>query len=1111
MKRLLITMFALAGAFFVSCLRDGVDDTRPVQKAKSAFTLRVSLEGINAEAVTRTTVVPSAGEEDIQDLCLLFFDESPVGSGVFADAVILTAPDGSPFRMNDDIPVSFDGKSLSETQAYNVLIVANGGAGYFSVPTEDWAASFAGMTETRVYNTTRVTVTGAEKDGTDDDTHAIDPGKILMTGRAAYSPGNSTVTSTLIRAVARYDVINSQNRNFTLASASVWNAFPTASVFGGGEVDYSTPNVDRLGRYYGVRSHGGADIVGGLYSFENRVVIPAVGDEVTTCLIVGISPNADTPYIDGRGQGQVWTVGDVKYYRVNINSTGGSQSLKRNNVYRLTIRGVTGPGYGTEGEAYQGTGNYLSYVINYWDLDDDGLVVYDGTNLLSIPTKTVNLDPGGEKRELGIFTFGTGALAIKRQNFNGSDRISATLNGNTLIIDAKPLDIGETERTGFVELSFAGLTATINVLQNSNGSMYLKVITPTASGIPVFEASSWYPSGIIAVQASGPWTATIHSGGFTFGNGMEKTTLTSAEVPNGQFQIYTGSMNQSTEPREAFVLIKLDENPDNFNAVLLLAQKGSGAIRIKPEGNVLVFNADTTLDTSGKDNLNSSTIHVYPSSDGGVIPEWGAELIRYSSTSPDDTDKFEIYGIEHTTTPSGNNRFGVRPVGKNAESRDYRARLRIFLTDAPSVHIELDVIQRVFDMTNNTVAPVGVNGGMSEKINFTTSMNVRWKFLSVDTYTTTTPLVLNYHDAVVYDDANNLLAAPDINARAMTEGIRVAFPKVYFPNRDKVIRADVTLAIVDANNPNIQLTKYVVTVEQDPLTAKPIIAGSMYSGYSSINADEKLSYFNYFRIMITNKSVFGIGKPVSVGPFALPTSDITTRAISDNINYLNVNTHDYAVLNDAQFQSINTWRQNEGVLLFTASPAFVKSDYLFTNSNSILNELKITANGNLDRGLFGTDNVEARTVNTTNTSNTRIGQFVTINGVFPFTPGTMNLYYADGSSAAANISAVTDKCRAVALIGLKNNKVGLFIDPANRIVFIGDGQFMSNETSGYRSAGNANALPTSDYDKFLANIAAYVAYTAAYGSNFSDLLVDGFTLPAPWNTPLPPPWDSSWE
>lgn len=1094
-------MLVLTGLISVSCLRDRVEETRPVPKTKGEFTLKLSLEGMGAEAATRTTVPPTAGEEDIQDLYLLFFEPGANGSGMFVDAVIPMAP----YRMNEDISFSFDNTTLEETEEYNILIIGNGGQGYFvAASMDEWVTYLVGKTETEVYDTARATVSGAQNDSSGDNTHAIASDKILMTGRAAYTPGISVVTSVMTRALVRYDVINTVSQNFTLSTTSIWNAFPNASVFGGGMVDYST-NVARLGRYYGVQSVGGADIVGGLYSFENKVAVPAATDGATTCLIVGIFPTADVPYYDENNTLQNWDAGVIKYYRVNINSIGGSQSLKRNNAYKLTIRGVTGPGYDTEGEAYLGTTNSLIYVINYWDLDDDGLVVYDGTHLLSIPTKTASLSPAGETRELSIFTFGEGVLAIRNQSFTGNGAISASLNGNTLVINAQPLGIGETERTGFVELAFAGLTATINVVQDSSGDKYLNVTTPVASGIPPFESSARYPSGIITIQASGSWTASIHQDGFSFSSVGDQFLLTSADVPGGQFQIYTTSVNQSINPLEAFVLIKLDEDPDNFNAALLLTQKATGTISVSPAGNILVFNADTSLDTSGADYMQQQDFSVTPSDDGGVIHNWDVQLVRFSPASQDDTGRFEIYDVQKSASNPDGNKFSIRPVGRNMEARDYRAKVKVLLYDSPTVYVEFEVAQRAFDLANNAVAEVAVNGGMSDVINFTTTMGgIQWKLVSVDTYTTTTPLVLNHHAALVYNAAGTNILTADNTAHEMTEGIRVAFPKVYYPNRDKVIRANVTLGIVATGSPDVILTTYVVTVGQNPLTARTLIAGSMYSSYGSINASATNTYFNYFRYMLTNTSVFGAGRPVPFGPFALPTSNITTGAISDNINYLNANSHDGGNYTTAQFQNINTWRQNDGVVLFTTANWFF-TNTLFTNNSSIFVTLGITQNGALD------DDINARTLNTGNTNSTRIGQFVTTNGVFPFIPGTMNLYVADDYSTAANISAMTTASRAVALIGLNNNKVGLFIDPANRIVFIGDGDFMDEKSqTAYSSALTPNATPANDYDKFLANLVAYLAYTAAYGSHFSDLLIDDFTLPAPWSTPLPAPWDSSW-
>ena len=91
------------------------------------------------------------------------------------------------------------------------------------------------------------------------------------------------------------------------------------------------------------------------------------------------------------------------------------RSLKRNNVYKLTVNSVKKEGYATELEAYKGALTSLSYSINYWDMDSHGTVQFDGDNILAIPSKKVLFTPNGGSYDLGMFTLGEGTLSVSKK------------------------------------------------------------------------------------------------------------------------------------------------------------------------------------------------------------------------------------------------------------------------------------------------------------------------------------------------------------------------------------------------------------------------------------------------------------------------------------------------------------------------------------------------------------------------------------------------------------------------------------------------------------------------------------------------------------------------
>lgn len=172
------------------------------------------------------------------------------------------------------------------------------------------------------------------------------------------------------RSVARFDVYNSA-AGYTLESVSVWNGYPSLFVWNGEPTAFDKA-AKRIARLYGVESEAGADIVGKLYAYENYVPAPKQNDQVTTCLIIKVRNKQSST---------------ASYHRVNVHPLESGQSLKRNNVYKLTVNSVKKEGYATELEAYKGALTSLSYSINYWDMDSHGTVQFDGDNILAIPSK----------------------------------------------------------------------------------------------------------------------------------------------------------------------------------------------------------------------------------------------------------------------------------------------------------------------------------------------------------------------------------------------------------------------------------------------------------------------------------------------------------------------------------------------------------------------------------------------------------------------------------------------------------------------------------------------------------------------------------------------------
>jgi hypothetical protein len=72
---------------------------------------------------------------------------------------------------------------------------------------------------------------------------------------------------------------------------------------------------------------------------------------------------------------------------------------------------------------------------------------------------------------------------------------------------------------------------------------------------------------------------------------------------------------------------------------------------------------------------------------------------------------------------------------------------------------------------------------------------------------------------------------------------------------------------------------------------------------------------------------------------------------------------------------------------------------------------------------------------------------------------------------------------------LNGNGTGalLVVDPERRVIYLGDGQIFDG------IGGNANAMA------FLNNMMIFISNVAKYGSHFSEMMIEGSTIPAPWD------------
>lgn len=223
---------------------------------------------------------------------------------------------------------------------------------------------------------------------------------IMMSGEysapVTLSSDSDMLTFRMQRSVARIDVKATRASvaaKFTLMTAETWNvrdkgfAFPsdgnTHIPADAAIVHYQSYSSDD--RDDDPANPGAANrlnqITGKLYCYENSTGSVAQIYE-TTCLIIG------GLYTDAYG------VKQMGYYRLDIGYSDSGTLLydvKRNTNYQVNITDVTGVGYATKEEAYEGKTQNVVYDISDWEAFNMGGITFDGKRSISLSTCLLEL------------------------------------------------------------------------------------------------------------------------------------------------------------------------------------------------------------------------------------------------------------------------------------------------------------------------------------------------------------------------------------------------------------------------------------------------------------------------------------------------------------------------------------------------------------------------------------------------------------------------------------------------------------------------------------------------------------------------------------------------
>lgn len=985
------------------------------------------------------SISPETGEDMVYSLAFLFFDKTEDGSGTLKGYTVIR--DAAGFKMNTPHTLALP-SGLSGSDPYNLLVAANlDKSKYIDRTIEDWCETFAGRTERQVRLGATIAAQGSVDSATDDAVKIPQDG-IAMGTFTTLNAGQTTVSFTLLRSVARFDVYTSPSETeYKLVSASIWNAMPSSALWTARYVDFSG---EHLKRFYGVQHDSaseGQDIVGGLYSLENYVFEPAPADAVTTCLILGY-----------RGPD-----GIVTYHRVNVRPDNDlSQDLVRNNVYKINITDVLGPGRGSEIDAYTEQESKLVCGILEWGVDTGDLIQTSQGNILGVPAKRIRLAPEGETRTLSIFTMGSGVLAISR--FESSDpALTAWLEDTSLKIKGEPFYGVTGERQAVVEVSFAGMKASISIVQSASGDVYLELSTDS---VPVFAPTAGSSmAGGIAVSASGSWNArlavnsTVEGNVFTFQAGTDKDTLHSSETVADVIVISTRTANPGATRREAVLIVALDSNPD-VTRTLVLTQSAVPTITTLPVVSAITFNA-----YGGPTSAN--TLAVNPG-EGLDVQSWtvamtGGDAEKFTAT------KDPVTGLVTVT------------ANFNTISRDLSARLRISILGTDT-YLEIPVTQSSISLSYTPAAPalVPVTGGDSQEITMITDVAQRkWTAQLVETRTTSGAALANGHEATILVGGSTT----NMTGTGSTDKIVVRFPKLLTPNVGVTPEAVIKVTLLDDGGNPTGITA-TITVRQQPLNPRAIVAQSYNSGYFSFGVNNgtggsyggiavsafmrNTSHFGPSGTVVTNSQITTPAAYFNIGTIALTTTLLNANRAID--------------LTQAHWDMSKTWWQaKDGNTLLIASDDY--SDYQFTR---FLNGQGYTRYVNTE-----STNTRINVANAQQSNNPKLMAYL-LDGPFGHVDlGNVTSFISD--AVHTKLDEYPPTASPVIVYNFPNGtwKAMLTIDIEKQLVFIGDGQMFY--VSGIADTGTA---PTSDRGRFLANIIAVWVNLSQYGSHWGDNYIE---------------------
>jgi hypothetical protein len=630
--------------------------------------------------------------------------------------------------------------------------------------------------------------------------------------------------------------------------------------------------------------------------------------------------------------------------------------------------------------------------------------------------------------------------------------IQASLDGNTLKITATPLAYAGQIRNGAIVLSYAGLETTVSVIQSDAINTFLELALPGGK-VPTYGSSAGGNSGHIEVKASGAWTAELYGdAGFSFSNGSLVDKISSADgrhITGGRFfEVYTTSDNQLTGAREAFVIVSLDSDPVNYVTVAALRQNPQGGITVNPTAltfSVANYATPRTVTVDGVSSTNDKA--------------WTATL------SGANAGKFSLSAPSGDGVTAGQTSFNVSTVEQNLSGSSYTATVRVALAAEPATFMDIPVTQQSvsFSVSPGSFPAIAKTGGATSPITVNADPTFKWSATIATTANAASDgRRLVNHAAYLVDTSGNPITPGSV--LSVPTQFKVAFPKVYYPNREiNGITATVTVTLRDAAGVATPMTT-TFTVGQASLTSAGRNAanfsiqrngsaqddgwGTLTSGWEPYYRDAMRAIFN-----ISNSAPQANTTFLQAGAYAIRPSATAGWATVENFRTTKDAITVLAMVEDEQIEV-------DG--MNATGTTLQKTGYRIVRSTSTGN-----GSGRLNTAAAGT----------------RIYKFMITNGKSPVS--TSVTFFRDGYSTEASAIPST----AVSMIKHpSNNNSVLAIDPANRIIYIGE-----LDCVGRSDGWNTNR------QNFLNNLALYIRYAAEYGSHFTDLLNDASGVSDLWD------------